>query len=143
MYLHNIWKHHGLPDEIISDRGSVFVSKFMKRLCELLRIQPSLTTAFHPQSDGQTERVNQFLEQILRIFTSRQQDDWSDLLPIAEFAYNNTIHSAIGISPFYATYGYHPRLSFKNSTASTIPAAEDRIRHLQEVHTEIKSLINP
>lgn len=72
LYLYHVWKHHRTPDEIISDRGLVFISKFMRRLCQLLRIQPSPTTAFHPQSDGQTERVNQVLEQILRMFTSRR-----------------------------------------------------------------------
>ena len=72
LYLHHVWKHHGLPNEIISDRGQVFVSKFMRRLLELLRIRPSPTIAFHPQSDGQTECVNQVLEQFLCMFTTRQ-----------------------------------------------------------------------
>jgi len=58
LYLHHVWKHHGTPDEVISDRGPVFVSKFMRRLSDLLHIKPSPTTAFHPQTDGQTERVN-------------------------------------------------------------------------------------
>lgn len=141
LYLHHVWKHHGTPAEMISDRGPVFVSKFMRRLYELLRIQPSPTTAFHPQSDGQTERVNQSLEQILRMFTTRRQDDWADLLPIAEFAYNNALHSATGYSPFYATYAYHPTMSFTKPTTSTVPAAEDRICLLQQVHEEVKSMI--
>lgn len=141
LYLNNIWKHHGTPQEVISDRGSVFVSKFMRRLCELLRIQPSPTTAFHPQSDGQTERVNQVVEQFLRMFTTKQQDDWVDLLPMAEFAYNNACHSATGFSPFYVTYGYHPSLSFLTPTTSTVPAAEDRVRHLQQIHDELKTMI--
>jgi len=141
LYLHHVWKHHGLPEEIISDRGPIFVSKFTRRLYELLRIRPCLTTAFHPQSDGQTERVNQILEQYLRMFTTRQQDDWADLLPIAEFAYNNAIHSATGLSPFYATYGYHPSISFATSAISTVPAAEDRIQYLQHIHEEIKTML--
>lgn len=141
LYLHNVWKHHGLPNEVISDRGTVFVSKFTRRLYELLRIRPSPSTAFHPQSDGQTERVNQILEQYLRMFTTRQQDDWSDLLPLAEFAYNNTIHSATGLSPFYATYGYHPSMSFTSPSTSTVPAAENRIRYLQEIHEEVKNML--
>jgi len=62
LYLHHVWRYHGIPNEIISDRGSVFISKFMKRLYELLRIRPCPSTAFHPQSDGQTEHVNQVLE---------------------------------------------------------------------------------
>ena len=141
LYLQHVWKHHGTPTELISDRGTVFVSKFMRRLHELLRIQPSPTTAFHPQSDGQTERVNQYLEQILRMFTTKRQDDWSDLLPLAEFACNNSIHSATRFSPFYATYGYHPTMSFSKPTTSVVPAAEDRVRLLHQVHEEIKTMI--
>lgn len=141
LYLHNVWKHHGTPDDMISDRGAVFVSKFMRRLCQLLRIHPSPTTAFHPQADGQTERVNQVLEQFLRMFTTKRQDNWVDLLPLAEFAYNDACHSATGFSPFYATYGYHPSLSFSTPTTSTVPAAEERVRHLQEVHEELKIMI--
>lgn len=142
LYLHHIWKHHGTPDEVISDRGAVFVSKFMRRLSELLRIKPSPSTAFHPQTDGQTERVNQILEQFLRMFTTQRQDDWVDLLPMAEFAYNNASHAATGLSPFYATYGYHPSFSFKTPTTSTVPAAEDRVKHLQQLHEELKTMIH-
>ena len=142
LYLNHVWKFHGTPQEIISDRGPVFVSRFMQRLCQLLCIQPSTTTAFHPQSNGQTERINQILEQFLRMFTTQRQDDWVDLLPLAEFAYNNSKHSAIGFSPFYATYGYHPSLSFTTPTTSTVPAAEVRIKHLQEVHEEVKTMID-
>jgi transposase InsO family protein len=141
LYLHHVWKHHGTPEEVISDRGPVFVSKFMKRLSDLLRIKPSPTTAFHPQADGQTERVNQVLEQFLRMFTTRRQDDWAELLPLAEFAYNNASHSATGFSPFYATYGYHPSFSFMTPTSSTVPAAEDRVLLLQQVHEELKTMI--
>ena len=72
LYLYNVWKHHGTPDEVISNRCTIFVSKFMRRLCQLLQIQPSPTTAFHPQADGQTERVNQIVEQFLRMFTTKR-----------------------------------------------------------------------
>jgi transposase InsO family protein len=142
LYLNHIWKHHGTPQDIVSDRGAVFTSKFMRRLCQLLCITPSTTTAFHPQSNGQTERVNQILEQYLRMFTTRRQDDWAELLPLAEFAYNNSTHSTTGYSPFYATYGYHPTLSFATPTSSIVPAAEERIKHLQEVHAEVKTMID-
>ena len=75
------------------------------------------------------------------MFTTKRQDDWSNLLPIAKFAYNNSLYSATGFSPFYATYGYHPTLSFVKPVTSTVPAAEDRVRQLQEIHEEIKTMI--
>lgn len=77
----------------------------------MLKIKPNLSTAFHPESDGQTERTHQSLQLHLRTFCNYQQDDWSTLLPIAEFAYNSTHHSTIGMSPFFANYAYHPRMS--------------------------------
>ena len=113
----------------------------MRRLLELLCIKPSPTTAFHPQMDGQTERVNQVLEQYLRMFTSRCQDDWADLLPLTEFAYNNASHLATGFFPFYATYGYYPTLSFVTPTSSTVLATKVRVQHLQQVHEELKIVI--
>ena len=75
------------------------------------------------------------------MFTIRQQDDWADLVPIVEFAYNNSVHSATGLSPFYATYGYHPSLRITNPSTSLVPAAEDRIQYLHEIHEEIKAMI--
>ena len=141
LYLHHIWKHHGTPDEVISDRGLDFVSKFMRRLSKLHRIKPSPTTAFHLQTDSQTKRVNKVLEQYLRMLISKCQDDWTDLLPLAKFEYNNAFHSATWFSPFYTTYGYHPALSFMTPTSSTVPIVEDRIHHLQQVHEELKIII--
>jgi hypothetical protein len=67
-----------------------------------------MSTAYHPDTDGQTESVNQTLEQYLRAFCNFEQDNWSEMLPIAEYAYNNSVTSATAMSPFYANYGYHP-----------------------------------
>jgi hypothetical protein len=109
LILDRLISQHGLPEAIVSDRGSKFVSKLWRYLTSRLGIHLRLSTAFHPQTDGQTERVNQVLEQYLRIFTSYNQDDWSTLLPQASLAYNNSIHSATKFTPFYANFGYHPR----------------------------------
>ena len=76
------------------------------------------------------------------MFTTRRQDDWVDLLPLAEFAYNNASHAATGFSPFYATYGYHPAFSFMTPTVSTVPAAEERVKQLQHIHEELKTMID-
>ena len=89
LFLHHVWKLHGLPNDIISDRGPQFASDFWQQLCSRLRISPRLSTAFHPETDGQTERANQNMEQYLHAFVSNQQDAWSHWLPMAEFAANN------------------------------------------------------
>jgi Integrase zinc binding domain/Integrase core domain len=107
LYLRNVFKNHGIPQDIVSDRGSQFVSKFTRRLLELLDVKGNRSTSYHPESDGQTERVNQTLEQYLRIYCDFHQDDWYQLLPLAEFVYNNAKSSSTGMTPFYANYGYH------------------------------------
>jgi transposase InsO family protein len=107
--LDRLISQHGLPRAIVSDRGSKFVSKLGRFLIDKLGIRLRSSTLFHPQTDGQTERVNQVLEQYLRIFTSYNQDNWSKLLGQASFCYNNSVHSATKVTPFYANFGYHPR----------------------------------
>jgi RNA binding activity-knot of a chromodomain len=113
LYYRNVWKHHGTPEKYISDRGSQFVSEFTRELWRLIGIAPATSTAWHPQTDGQTERVNQELEQFVRIFTNYQQDDWDELLPAAEFAYNNHIHSSTQQVPFMTDSGRLPRMGFE------------------------------
>jgi RNase H-like domain found in reverse transcriptase/Reverse transcriptase (RNA-dependent DNA polymerase)/Integrase zinc binding domain/Integrase core domain/Chromo (CHRromatin Organisation MOdifier) domain len=112
LFLAHVWKLHGLPDDIVSDRGPQFASKFWRRLCHHLRVSPKLSTAFHPQTDGQTERVNGIMEQYLRAYVTYQQDNWPTLLPLAEFAGNNHPSETTGLSPFFANYGFDPRLDF-------------------------------
>jgi hypothetical protein len=139
-YLRNIFRLHGLPTDIVSDRGPQFTSKFTKALLRLCDIKGNLSTAFHPQSDGQTERVNQVLEQYLRIFCHYQQDDWYDLLPLAEFAYNNAKHASTQVSPFYANYGYHPRMSIADQFShdqGMNPTAHDFAKRLERIHQDL------
>jgi transposase InsO family protein len=93
LYYQNVWRHHRTPQKYISDRGLQFITEFTRELWRLIGIEPATSTAYHPQTGGQTERVNQELEQFVRIFTSYKQDDWDELLPAAEFAYNNHVHS--------------------------------------------------
>ena len=102
---------HGIPRQIISDRGSQFASQVFKEFCQRLGIRSSMSTAYHPETDGQTERVNQSLETYLRMFTEYRPDDWAQLLSTAEFAYNNAAHESTGLSPFFIEYGWHPRMA--------------------------------
>jgi len=93
LFLHYVWKLHGLPKRVVSNRGPQFIASFTKELYRLLGIRLSSSMAWHPQTDGQTERVNQELDQFLRLFVNKRQNDWYDLLPIAEFQHNNHVHS--------------------------------------------------
>jgi hypothetical protein len=133
LFLKHVIQLHGLPDDIISDHGPQFVSKFWSCLFELLGTKINLSSAFHPQSDGQTKRVNQVLEQYLRCFVNYQQDDWVDLLPLAEFTYNNTVHAATKHTPFFANYRYHPRFNIEPPVSADVPAAEDQLAKLQAI----------
>jgi len=143
LFLENIYRLHGLPNDIVSDRGSIFTSKFWKALMNLLTIKTNMSTAFHPQTDGQTERVNQALEQYLRLYCDYLQDNWTELLPLAEFAYNNAQHSTTKVSPFYANNGRHP-IAFPSELAlpqSNSPTATDLAAHLVDVQNQIKENI--
>ena len=88
-FSHDIWRLHGLPRDIISDRDSRFTSNTWKDFLSVTRIPSRMFTAFHPQTNGQTQRVNQVIEAYLRPYINQEQDDWVDLLPMAEHTYNN------------------------------------------------------
>ena len=113
LFIRHVWKDHGLPRKVVSDRGPQFVAEFSRELYKILGIKIAATTAYHPQGDGQTERLNQELEQFLRIFVNQRQDNWSELLPLAEFQYNNHIHSATQHPPFLLDAGRLPRMGFE------------------------------
>ena len=127
IFLREILRLHGVPKSIVSDRGPILTSKFWSTLCYYLGIRRGLSTAYHPQTDGQTERQNQTMEQYLRIYCNYEQDDWSRLLSTAEFAYNDSCHAATGTSPFQANYGLNPRRPEWPTTTkdSVAPRAQD------------------
>ena len=99
---------HGFPTDIVSDRGTQFMSHFWENLMEVAGVSLNFSSAFHPEANGQTERVNQIIEQYLRCFCNYQQDNWETLLYTAEFSYNNSIHTSTRQSPFYTIYGPPP-----------------------------------
>jgi len=131
-----VWKHHGLPTNIVSDRDSRFTSEVWKEFLQLSGIRPQMSTAFHLQTDGQTERLNQTIEAYLCAFVSRDQDDWVRLLPMAEFAYNNSVTVGNGMSPFYANYGFHPVAMDLASTEPLNPASKVYTHWMHTVHDE-------
>jgi len=105
LFRDNIWKLHSLPESIILDRGPQFVAEVMRELNSMLEIDSKLSMAFHPQTDGQIERINQELEQYLRMFIDHRQEQWLEWLETAEFAYNNKVHTGTKVSPFKANTG--------------------------------------
>ncbi|KAI1000096.1 hypothetical protein K3495_g8097 [Podosphaera aphanis] len=107
IFIRSVYRHHGLPIDIVSDRGTQRVNIFWKRVCEQLNSTRRLITAFHPQTDGSTERMNQELQHFIRVFCSYEQTNWKDLLPHAELAINNRSASSTKISPFFLTHGFH------------------------------------
>src|SRR6266436_5983732 len=142
LFLQNVWKLHGLPRSIVSDCGPQFVAEFTRELYRLLGITLSTTTAYHPQADGQTERVNQELEQYLRVFVNERQDDWDELLPMAEFQYNNHIHSSTQQMPFLLDTGQHPRMGFEpKQSPSHLETVNELTDRMNSALTEAKSAL--
>ena len=108
LFLDHFYKFHGLPAVIITDRDKIFTSIFWKELFKKLGVQVLMSTTYHPQTDGQTERVNQCLETYLRCMTMHQPKRWFHWLSLAQWWYNSSYHSTLGMSPFLALYGYIP-----------------------------------
>ena len=129
VFVREVFAKHGLPASIVSDRDPRFTSDFFTQLCNLLGIKQRMSTAFHPQTDGQTERMNRSLEEMLRAFVSPSFLDWDLKLPCCEFAINNAFTESIRTTPFYLNYGRHPRsptdFVFKPSTGPSYTFATD------------------
>ena len=141
LFQDHVWKLHGLPESIISDRGVQFVAGMMKELNNLLEIQTKLSMAYHPQTDGQTERINQELEQYLRVFIDHKQEQWPDWLGTAEFVYNNKIYIATKILPFKVNYGQDPRMGFKGRRKRKYEAAGKFVERIKKIQEEAKAVL--
>lgn len=111
--LANVFRFSGLPDSLTSDQGRSFIDTTWRMICEELKIAHRLSSSYHPQTDGQTERANKTLEVYLRHYVQYSQDDWAKHLPIAEFCINNHVNASTGVTPFFASFGHHPRMDFK------------------------------
>ena len=136
LFRDNVWKLHGLPESIISDKELQFTAGLMKKLNEMLGIKSKLSTAFHPQTNGQTKRMNQELEQYLRMFIDYKQEQWPEWLGTAEFTYNNKVYLSTKTSPFKANYGQDPRMGFEGRKKGKYVGAEkfvEKMRKIQEV----------
>jgi len=141
LFQDHVWKLHGLPESIISDRGVQFVIEMMKELNKLLGIQTKLSTAYHLQTDGQTERINQELEQYLRVFIDHRQEQWLDWLGTAEFAYNNKIHSATKVSSFKVNYGQNSRMGFEGRRKRKFEAAGKFVERMKKIQEKARATL--
>jgi len=111
LFVIHVFSKHGVPCHVTSNRGSEFVSHFFRSLGKALDMKLHFTSGYHLEGDGQTKRVNQTLEQYLHMYSNYQQDNWSSLLPLAEFAYNNAPNATTGVTPFFANKGYDPAIT--------------------------------
>ncbi|KAJ3459939.1 hypothetical protein MRS44_016012 [Fusarium solani] len=139
IFIRNIVSIHGMPNEIISDRGSTLDSKFWKGLMAQLGLHPRMSTAYRPQVDGQTERVNQIVETYLRCYINYEQNNWAKLLPMAQFAYNTSLQESIKTTPAYALFGYTPdpyRDSYDGIQNVKAILEADKLR---ELHAELRA----
>ena len=110
LFKDTIFSSHGMPSTVVSDRGPEFTNEFAAALCKALGTDHCKSTSYHPQSNGQTERMNRVLEDMLRHFVNPRQDDWDTLLPVLEFAINNSFQESIQETPFFLNYGRHPKV---------------------------------
>lgn len=135
LFMDNVVKLHGLPNSIVSDRDTIFISHFWRDLFKLYQVNLSLSTAYHLQIDGQTEKVNQCLEMFLRCSVQDSPKSWKSWLSLAELWYNSSYHTSLGCSPFMALYGYEPNIgavpSLPDDTNSSVAEViNNRALHL-------------
>ena len=131
-----MWKLHRLPESIISDQGPQFAAELTKELNRMLEIEMRLSTAFHPQTNRQTEQMNQKLEQYLRFFVEHRQKDWPEWLASAEFAVNNKAYTATKVLSFMANYGRELRMEEDIRKKKKVESATEFVERMKKVHEE-------
>jgi len=134
LFLLHVFSKHKVPSHITSDHRTEFVSHFFCSLRKALDICLHFTFSYHSKGDGQMECTNQTLEQYLCIYCNSQQDNWSELLPLAEFIYNNAPSTTTGVSPFFANKGYHSNISVHSERDLTSAKARNYTIDLDELH---------
>jgi len=140
-FLREVWKLHRLPTEIISDMDAKFSGEFWESLWKMLGVKRRMSMAYHPQTDGQTERTNQVLEGYLRRFVNYDQDDWYQLLPLAEHAFNNSATNAHKMTPFFANYAFHPQMEWMKEREAQNPGTTMYAHWMQDIHRQVKQTL--
>ena len=141
LFRDNVWRLHGLPESIVLDRGPQFAAELTKELNGMLGIKTKLLTAFHPQTDRQTEHMNQELEQYLWFFVDHRQKDWPEWLASAEFAVNNKVHSITKMSPFMANYRRELRMGVDIRKKGKVEKAMEFVERLKKVQEEAEAVL--
>ena len=140
LYTKHIFPSHGLPSKIISDRDPCFASQFTRKLCNILGIKQNISTPYHPRTDRQSERTNQWLEQYLRFWTNEQQDNWATYLPMAEFTHNNWPNETTHESPFFLLMGYNQCADWVDCP-SPIPQVALRLDQFKQARKRVEELM--
>jgi len=137
-YLENVWKFHGFPEDVVSDRDTTFTGSFFTDLYNYLGIKRSMSTAYHPQTNGQTKCINPVIESCLPSYCNYKQNDWASMLAMAEYDYNILKNSSTKISPFYANYGFEPRTSWPTEIQFWNPASGMYGHYMTTVHQKLR-----
>lgn len=144
IFYDTVFRHHGIPTTIISDRDPRFISNFWKSLFNLTGTRLGMSTSYHPQTDGQSERTNRTLEDMLRAYTNDRHNDWDLHLTGAEFAYNNSVQASTGHTPFFLNYGQHPNVPavfHRSSETSPNQATEDFLQAIRDSIADAKTAL--
>jgi len=136
-----MFSKHGVPFHVTSNRGPKFVLTFFRSLASTLQMKLHFTSGHHLEANSQSERTNQTLEQYLCSYCNYQQDNWSKLLPLTEFAFNNSPSTATGVSPFFVNKGYHPRLQVQSLTNLPSELVRYYSNNLDTVLTNLKQTL--
>lgn len=133
----NVFRIHGFPKDVVSDRGPQFILRFRKEFCSLLGATVSLSSGFHPQTNGQSERLNQELETDFRITASQNPDTWSQKLVWVEFAHNSLPSASTGLSPFHIVHSHEPSLFPTIDLESSLPSALALVRRCRRTWEQV------
>ena len=141
LYHNNVYKLFGFSDVFLSDRGPQFDTQVMRELCKILKIDQRMSSAYHPQTDGETERMNREIQTYFRLYCANYPHSWVEKLPTAQFAINNRVHSATKHTPFYLMYGSHPKPFPSEYPKTKLPTLEQWLLDKQKANSEAQAAL--
>ena len=142
LFKDTVFRSHGMASTVVSDRGPEFTNKLAAAFCKALGTDHCKSTSYHPQSNGQTERMNRVLEDVLWHFVNPRQDDWDTLLPVLEFAINNSFQESIHDTPFFLNYGRHPRVPSDVRLPESNPCAHKYLDNIDQAMQKARKCLD-